>query len=33
MTDDALPELNQRSVDEELPAKTIAADWLKSGLD
>ena len=27
---DLLLELNQRSVDEELPAKTIAADWLKS---
>ncbi|WP_110240274.1 ABC transporter substrate-binding protein [Nocardioides gilvus] len=30
MTAESLLELNQRSVDEELPAKTIAADWLAS---
>lgn len=34
MSPETLLELNQRSVDEELPAKTIAADWLAEvGLD
>lgn len=28
MTADELLQLNQRSVDEELPAQQIAADWL-----
>ena len=29
LSGDALVEMNQRSVDEKLPAKTIASDWLK----
>lgn len=34
MTADALVDLNQRSVDEKLPAEKIAGDWLKAqGLD
>ncbi|TCI99680.1 ABC transporter substrate-binding protein [Aeromicrobium sp. IC_218] len=34
MTVDALVDLNQRSVDEKLPAEKIAADWLEAqGLD
>jgi osmoprotectant transport system substrate-binding protein len=34
MTTDVLVDLNQRSVDEKLPAKKIAADWLtEAGLD